>query len=159
MGRVKHCCWLILTILLLTGCSNSLNLYTVVGIVDDTYIVTDGELLYEYKEELTILRKEFKEVNPVRPLSAYGKEYSLKHLELNKYEGDMKDAVAYYNYLLDENFTTDRLEYYFNYLDVKVSNDMGEEIRVIYLGSDIVRVFYKTPSNKNLLPPYIHREE
>ena len=160
MGKVKHCCWLIALLLLLTGCSRELDLYTVVEVNNNTHTVTDGELLYSYNEYgLSILKKEFQEVTPIKPLSSYGSSYTLTHKELNKYTGTLEDAVGYYNYLLSKGFITDRIEYRHDYLDAKVSDTTGEVIRVVYLGSDIVRVFYKSPSNKNIFPPYIHREE
>lgn len=160
MGSLKQCrVILLLLVFLLTGCTPRLDVYTVVQVNDDIFTVTDGKLLYSYDGELTSSRREYKEVTPIREISSYGTSYVLSHLELNKYTGELKDAAGYYNYLIANGFECTSMVYYDNYLDIKLSSNDVEEVRILYLGNSIVRIFYRNASNSNLFPPYINKEE
>lgn len=160
MGTLKHCGLILLLLLLLTGCEQRLDVLTVVGVYDDQLKVTDGGLTYLLDEEgeLTSPKKEFKQIESIAPLSSYGTEYSLKHTELNRYQGELKDAIAYYNYLINDGFESVSLTYYANYFDALVTYPDGDEVRILYLGNSIVRVFYRNTSNSNLFAPYINEE-
>lgn len=159
MGTLKRCGLILALITLLTGCSRSLKVYTIVAVNDDTFTVTDGEFLYDYGEELTMTGRNLKGLLPIRELSSYGTTYHLTHLELNKYTGELKDAAAYCNYLNSCGFEQSTIEYRDNYLDMKLSNSSTEEVRVLYLGNSVVRIFYKSALSSNLFPPYINKEE
>lgn len=130
-----------------------------VGVNDDILTVTDGELTYTYDGELTSAKKEYTELIPVAEISTYGTSYSFKHIELNKYSGELKDAASYYNYLMECGFIGASLIYSNDYLDAKLNHINGDEVRILYLGNSIVRIFYRNASNSNLFPPYINKEE
>ena len=159
MGTFKHCGLVLLLLILLTGCSRELEVYTVVGVNNDILTVTDGELTYNYDGELTSAKKEHTALIPIAEISTYGTSYSLKHIELNKYSGELKDAAGYYNYLLECGFRCTTLIYSNDYLDAKLNHIEGDEVRILYLGNSVVRIFYRNASNSNLFPPYINKEE
>lgn len=160
MGTLKRCGIVLLCALLLTSCSKKLDVYTITEINNDTLTVTDGELTYLYADgELTSAKKQYLTLTPIAEISTYGTSYSLKHIELNKYSGEMKDAVAYFNYLIEVGFKCNIMQYSSDYFDAKLYNINGEEVRVLYLGNSIVRIFYRNASNSNLFPPYVNKEE
>lgn len=161
MVQVKYR-WLILlllSVLLLTGCSSKLTLYTVTSYENGSYKVINGDTLYTYDD--SGLNQPVKIVNipkACKPIDEYSPVYTLVHKELSQYIGTMQDAAGYYNKLLNEGFQQTTLTYSSSTLDAKLINEVGDEIRIIYLGNDLVRILYRNISNSNIFPPYINEE-
>ena len=158
----KHYYWLIALIcILMTGCSSTpLQVYNVYEEYDTTYIVERGGALYTYDKENSVLNGatgEFKTNSLIEDLSTYGTEYTINHIELNKYQGSMSDAAGYLNKLLSENFELCKVTYKDSYLDVTVIRDV-ETVRVLYLGHDTIRIFYMNEKNKEFFPPYTNEK-
>lgn len=158
----KHYCWLIiLLICTLTGCSRTpLRVYTVYEEDLDSAIVYHENALYKYDKTTGQVGEVINTAHDdqiIPDLSTYGEEYSLKHKNLSQYTGSLCDAAAYSNYLQTKDYSITKLSYKSNYLDITLSNS-EEHIRVLYLGSDIVRIFYANTKNKNYFPPYINEK-
>ena len=158
----KSYCWLIALICIaLTGCSSTpLRVYSMYEEELDTAVVCHNNTLYEYDKQTSQIGNVINtvdEVSLIQDLSTYGEEYSLVHKSLSQHEGTLRDAAAYSNFLQTNGFSVSQLTYKSNYLDITLDRDV-EQIRVLYLGSDTVRIFYSNQNNKNYFPPYINKK-
>lgn len=158
MRRQAYCWLALLSALLLSACKNTeLQVLSVVEQNNTGYIVTDGTTAYSYNGEFEILGNQYLSMRPIKPLSSFSSDYSLKHIELSSYSGTLQDAIGYYNFLLSIDYTVTSLTYNANCFDVLLTSNT-DEIRVLYLGSDVVRIFYKNFEDSSALPPYIYRK-
>lgn len=160
MVKVKHCrlIGLLLSTIILTGC-NTLDVYTVVGVNNDAYTVCKDELCYTHDGELSTGFKDTKYSSNVLPLDSYTSNHALTFEEHCKYNGSFLDAVGYRNLLVSKGFKEESVQYTSNYLDTTLASLDGDTVRILYLGNQTVRVFYKSTENKNVFPPYIFEEE
>lgn len=156
----KSFCGLILgCVLLLTGCTTPAKVYTVVEVNNEGYTVVDSSNnLYQANSACEIIGatgQNYLSLEPIAPLSSYGTHYNLNNIELSSYSGKLKDAAAYCNLLQQEGYTVSNILYNSQQLDVKLSTT-EDEVRVLYLGGDVVRIFYKNFSENILFPPYTY---
>ena len=151
----------ILCILLFSGCSSTLRLYTVAEEHSDYLVVKDANgIIYNYNpttNELTADRTD-KRVSAIQALQSYSTAYNLSHIDLNKYAGTYTDALCYSNYLVTQGYTISNIDLTSTTLDILLKGT-DDAVRVLYLGSDVVRIFYQDNLNKNYFPPYIIEKE
>ena len=147
----------LLSLLLLSGCK-TLNVYTVVGVENDTYTVYDNSLCYTYDGSLSEGFMPSTNVSNILPIESYGTSFNLEFEEHCKYSGSLLDAIGYYNLLVSKGYSRESIVYNSTYLDAVLISTEGDKIRILYLGNQTVRVFYKSTANKRVFPPYIFEE-
>lgn len=144
----------------ITGCNSSLNILKVTAESDKSMTVVDKNGIaydvdkdtYEYttpakKQPITLLV----------PLDAYSNDYTLEHQELVKYTGSISDAIGYFKQLCSMGYVIETYTYADNSFDAIVCS-VDDRIRILYMGGNIVRVFYENKNNSDYFPPYISRE-
>ena len=159
--RKQALCWLIvIPLILLTGCKPAkLNIYSIIEINDTGYIVSDGTNAFEYQNGVyTHLGIQYTTYKAIKPLEQFEPTYRLIHKDLSSYTGTLQDAAGYINYLLTLDYTVESTLYNSSTLDVLLTSER-DEIRVLYLGGEVVRVFYRNFVDGSSMPPYIYVEE
>ena len=151
---------LILSILFLSGCSSTLHVF-VVAEEHPGYLLVheDNGVGYKYHTDTGEFEPAYTmTVDALRMIEQYPLRHNLVHDTLNKYKGSYADAMSYCNILLSNHFSITKVDLTTSTLDIVLVRD-SEKIRVLYLDSDIVRIFYKDILNKNQFPPYINGKE
>ena len=146
----------LLSVFLLSGCTSQLDIYTITGIEDDAIECCDyNKQVYDYDGENFLPKGQNNLITTIAPLDAFTTSYDITHVDLNKYTGKLEDAIGYYKYLMEDGYESIHLLYNYQTFDCLLQKDTVR-LRILYLGSDVLRIFVKDDSKSVKFPPYIN---